>query len=128
VARCWIKVVALAGFKFNSAVSSTWRRARILIDLYGHGHWLDSHPRDGAEDKASLVPWGTSGWVSKTWDFIIPNTVYYVPVRDDPHPNGYVGPARTDSIVVVLNCGNHGGALDKANAWFSDPELYINPV
>ena len=128
VARCWIKVDALAGFVFKPNDATTWRGGRILVDLYGHGHWLDSHPQDGAEDESSCVSWGTSGWVLKTWDFIIPNTVYQVPVPYDPHPGGYTGPSQIDSIVMVLTCGLHGGALDRANGWFSDPVLYINPT
>jgi hypothetical protein len=129
VAKCWIKVSALAGFVYNPYNAATRRGARILIDLYGHGHWLDSYPNTAAQDIAIIVPWGTQGWVLKTWDFIVPSKTYTIPVQYDPHPTSpaYRGPSQINCIVMVLNCGNHGGGLDKANAWFSEPVLYINP-
>jgi hypothetical protein len=69
---------------------------------------------------ANYVNWGTSGWVEKTLDFIVPSTVYAD--GGDMYSSGQaVTPSGIIPWVQVSM------PTDSGQAWFADATLYINP-
>jgi hypothetical protein len=123
VAKCWIRTD-------NSTPAENadpYHGGRIGIDLYGplgdgqHITILDSYPHDGQEHLESMVRWGTSVWTLRTWDIIIPSTVYTQDVMGRTIPP-------TQITYFVLWAQAMQGAITSGNAWFADAELYINPT
>jgi hypothetical protein len=84
------------------------------------------HPND-VENVAGnwRVVWG-SDWTQVTWDLHIPTTYYtYVTTTVNGVPGIYTcNPVQINSMVAWFDVR---GATDTANAWFADPQLYINP-
>lgn len=130
VAKCWMKTE-------NSTPEENtdpYHGARIGLDLYviyadGSGGIVDSYPHDGAEHLASMVMWNTPNWTQKTWDIIIPHTVYTTYANGQNLPS----PSKVTHIVMwmqavddsLFNSSLIGSR--PARAWFADAELYINP-
>jgi hypothetical protein len=51
-----------------------WYGARTGVDLCGPNAIVDGHPNGGDGAYYSWVPFGTSNWEQREWDFVIPNT------------------------------------------------------
>jgi len=80
---------------------------------------VDGVPHDGVEHVASMVNWGTKGWKQKTWDFIVPDTIFTADRFGNPIP-----PTQITQIVAWLDVRP---ATELGKVWFADTELYINP-
>jgi hypothetical protein len=132
VAKCWIKI----DDNGNNATGGTaaWSGARIGIDLYnqenGHTYLLygissSTYPNTEAGNFAGYVHWGTTGWVQKTIDFVVP-TDYFT---KNWISGQTIPPTQTSSIIMWLQVWSSAlGSSEIGNAWFADAELYINPT
>jgi hypothetical protein len=80
---------------------------------------VDGHPHDGSEHIASVVRWGTVGWTLRTWDIIIPNTIYTTDSAGKTIP-----PSPITYMVLWLDVRPVSAT---GSVWFADGELYINP-
>jgi hypothetical protein len=130
VVKIWIKTSA------SSLGDTDYRHGgRIGIDFYAHtsvGYGiLDSAdtPIGDVSRAGSNIPtgdcvlnWGKD-WTQKGWDIIIPT---------DPYTQVFRGgvatpcdPVQINSLVLWLDVRP---IADQGQAWFSDSELYINPV
>jgi hypothetical protein len=70
------------------------------------------------------VPWGTD-WTLIQWDFIVPSTYYNYVTTDASFPNAMPSlPVQIDTMVPWFEGRN---LYDTAYAYFSEPELFINP-
>ena len=112
VASIWIRTD-------SSSTGDTSMGARLGIDLYGSGHIVDGYPGTHIDTTSNYVHWGTSTWTQRTYDFIVPNTVY-------THDQTGASISGTQINGVLLWIQARPGT-DNANAWFSDATLYINP-
>jgi hypothetical protein len=80
---------------------------------------VDGFPHGGAEHLASVVRWGTAGWVQKSWDYIVPDTVFTKDVYGNTIP---ASPITMFVFWIDLK------PIDTGKAWFADAEVYINPT
>lgn len=128
VAKCWMKTEP-------SALGDTnpFSGARIGVDLYNqesdHNYLLygiesSSYPNTGASERENYVNWGTTTWVQRIIDFVVPSDYFtYDHLTTQTIPSTQVS-----SIVVWMQVWSSSyGATDPARAWFADAELYINP-
>jgi len=122
VAKCWIKTD-------NSTPAENadpYHGGRIGIDLYGSkpdgslAGIVDGYPHDGAEHLYSMVMWGTTVWTQKTWDFIIPSTIYTKTTSGQT-----IDPTQVTHIVMWMQAMQVNDGTAIGNAWFADAELYI---
>jgi hypothetical protein len=106
------------------------------IDLYGGGNcvWVcwgpDWEPNPGGtqnttgNDGAQTVNWG-SDWTLRTIDFIVPTGTF----NYNPNTKTSVPAAAIDSFVPWIQVwSSDKGATDPSSGYFTDTELYINPV
>jgi hypothetical protein len=117
VAKCWIKV------DDTTQDATPLDGGRIGMDLYGPSGAgditiLDGFPHDGAEHIASVVNWGTTDWTLRTWDIVIPNTIY----TQDTEGN-VIPPTPITCMVLWLDVR----PVNLGICWFADAELHINP-
>lgn len=122
IAKCWILVDPT--YVYTGSDPAMYNGGRLGMDLYapkGDGTIciVDGHPHSGAEHIASEVNWGTKGWVQKTWDIIVPSTIYTKDV------NGIVIPP--SPITYMVLCLDVRPTTVAGLVWFADAELYINP-
>jgi hypothetical protein len=122
VAKCWILVDHTYVY---TGTAPAYSGGRLGMDFYapsGVGKYItivDGHPHDGSEHIASVVPWGTVGWTLRTWDIIIPNTIY---TKDSAGKT--IPPSPITCMVLWLDVKPVSA---KGSVWFADGELYINP-
>ena len=70
------------------------------------------------------VPWGTD-WTLIVWDFTVPTTYYTYVTTGASYPNAVsTSPVQIDTMVPWFEGRN---LSDNAYAYFSEPQLYINP-
>lgn len=112
VASVWIRTDP-------SSSGDTSMGARLGIDLYGSGQIVDGYPGTHMDTTSNYVHWGTSTWTQRTYDFIVPNTVY-------THDQTGASISGTQINGMLLWIQARPGT-DNSNAWFSDATLYINP-
>jgi hypothetical protein len=106
---------------------------RIGIDFYDNQEDIGGTSRTdgtiagamGVGGSNTFVPWGTSTWTQVTISFVVPKTQPYGD-QGLSNPEGFienqqVTPTWFTPWVQALNT-NDGG-----QAWFADPQLYINP-
>jgi hypothetical protein len=130
VGSCWIKIDPLpAGYTYED-----YAGARIGFDLRneagGHTYCLTTlqsatYPDTTAGVKANYVHWGTSGWVQRTIDFVVPADFF----NKDLYTGATIPSMQINSVSFWLQVwsGIYGGN-EPGNAWFADTELYINPT
>ncbi|MDD1744793.1 MAG: hypothetical protein LUQ20_03135, partial [Candidatus Methanoperedens sp.] len=125
--KCWIKISA-SGIGDTNPFSG----ARIGIDFYDSKRitGLQSDGKHGIypnEDAQAIsdhyVHWGTSGWVQRTIDFTVPNTMAS---DGTPYPEGQLH-TPTGMILWMQVWSSSYGSTDPGQAWFSEAALYINP-
>ena len=124
VAKCWIKTDS------STAVENAdpYHGGRIGIDFYapkGDGTIciVDGHPQSGQEHLDAMVKWGTSVWTLKTWDVIVPSTIYTMGNwGSTPIP-----PTQITQFVLWMQGMQVNDGTATGNAWFADAELYLNP-
>lgn len=122
IAKCWIKMDSST----PAENADPYHGGRIGIDFYGSKPdgtlvgIVDGHPHNGQEHLDSMVMWGTPGWVQKTWDFIIPSTIYITLVDGTP-----ISPTQITYIVLWTQAMQINDGTAMGNAWFADSELYI---
>jgi hypothetical protein len=68
------------------------------------------------------VPWGTPDWTQIVWDFIVPTSYYSWVWTPDALA---CDPVQIDSLVPWFEVRNI--VADDGFAWFSDPQLFVNP-
>jgi hypothetical protein len=124
VAKCWIKTDSST----LAENADPYHGGRIGIDLYGpKGDGtitiLDGYPHGGQEHLDSMVHWNTSVWTLRTWDIIIPSTVYTKDVTGRTIP-----PTPITQFVLWMQAMQVNDGTARGNVWFADAELYINPV
>jgi hypothetical protein len=95
------------------------------LDFYapggnGRSYIVDSYPHAGAEVASSIVTWGTTTWTQKTWDIIVPSTVY----TKATDGTVLVTPSKITGMIMWLQAIP---ITFQGVAWFADAELYINP-
>jgi hypothetical protein len=123
VAKCWIKTD-------NSTAAedaNPYNGGRIGIDFYasnGAGGIciVDGHPNTQAEHLAGMVMWNTPTWTLKTWDFIIPSTLYTTNLST----GATIPAAQVSYFVMWMQAIQVEDGTAKGNAWFADAELYLN--
>lgn len=124
VFSCWIKT-SESGFGDTDPFSG----ARIGIDFYGEGlrirGWQSAvYPETAQTIQQNYVPWGTGEWIQKTIEMVVPQTF-----RSD----GYLGYPRgvqvnpTTMVLWMQVWSSTYGATDPGQAWFANPQLFINP-
>jgi hypothetical protein len=70
------------------------------------------------------IPWGTD-WTLIVWDFTVPTTYYTYVTTGASFPNAMpCNPVQINTMVPWFEGRN---LYDNAYAYFSDPQLYINP-
>jgi hypothetical protein len=121
VATCWIKTDSTP----YTGQDVAYAGGRIGVDFFaprGDGTIavVDSYPHSGAEHIASIVRWGTTTWVQKVWDLIVPSTVYTTEANGTP----LTTPSQITEFVIWIQASPPTFA---GKAWFADAELYINP-
>ena len=91
-------------------------------DQFGHTGEGDEPDFSCVAGEICRVPWGTTDWTQIVWDFIVP-TSYYSWVWT----SGAVAcdAVQIDSLVPWFEVRNI--VADDGYAWFSDPELFVNP-
>lgn len=125
VAKCWIRTESSTPIEN----ADPYHGGRIGIDLYvpmGDGVHIgiaDSYPHSGQEHLDAMVRWGTPVWTLKTWDIIIPSTIYTQAWDGTPIP-----PTPITEFVLWMQGMQVNDGTAVGNAWFADAELYINPV
>jgi hypothetical protein len=126
VFTCWIKV--------DNGTPQDYSGARLGIDLNGivngvrvnlYGLQSSSYPTTPMGEVDNYVHWGTAGWVQKTIDFIVPSETF----NYDNYMCQSISPTQICEIAPWMQVWNsYGlGQYEQLNAWFADPELYINP-
>jgi hypothetical protein len=68
-----------------------------------------------------MVMFNTSQWTLRTWDIIVPSTIYTQDVDGVAIP-----PTQITYFVIWVDMVHVQGVT--ANSWFADAELYINPM
>ena len=127
VFKCWIQISA-SGLGDTNPYSG----ARLGIDFYD-SHRITGVQSDGQHgffpnetDQSvanNYVNWGTSGWVQKTIDLIVPNTFE----SDGSYYPSYQQQTPTGMILWMQVWSSTYGSTDPGHAWFSDATLNINP-
>jgi hypothetical protein len=76
------------------------------------------------EGNVVRIPWNTD-WTLIVWDFTVPSTYYTYVTTGASYPNAMpCNPVQIDTMVPWFE----GRTLfDNAYAYFSEPQLYINP-
>lgn len=99
-----------------------WMGARIGADMYAASGLvgIDTLPRTDQQVYDNWVPYGTSEWILRVWDFIVPSTYYTENLN-----NEQLSPAQ--QIRYVWPWLQVIPYADEGAAWFADPEIYINP-
>jgi hypothetical protein len=121
VAKCWIKTDSST----PAENADPYHGGRIGIDLYapnGAGSIciVDGYPHSGQEHYDAMVRWNTPNWTLKTWDFIVPSTIY----TTDHGTGKTIPPTQITYFVLWMQAL---GPDAPGNAWFADAELYLNP-
>jgi hypothetical protein len=126
----WIKTTAS-----SYGDTSTQSGGRIGVDFYGSLGGIrpiltpDGNPNFDDKDN-TYVHWGTSTWTKMTMDFYVAPTYDYVYASTGStgrYPDGaLVTPTGIIPWMQVWS-GTYGGD-DSGSAWFSNSELYINPI
>ncbi len=125
--KAWMKVDYVAGYQFSPEDANTWRGARIGVSYYGSTGIIEdiigpsgALPASAADSMACWVLWNTSGWVQKTMDFVVPETV----------PDRATGTLEVPVGIIpwfqVLGYPNNQ-PTSLGSGWMADAELYINP-
>jgi hypothetical protein len=112
VASIWIRTDP-------SSTGDTTMGARLGIDMYGSGHIVDGYPGTHIDTTTNYVHWGTTTWTQRTYDFIVPSTVY-----THDQTGATISGTQINGILLWIQARP---GTDNANAWFSDATLYINP-
>jgi hypothetical protein len=127
VAKCWMKID-------DGRPYDPFSGARIGIDLYntagGKNYILSSvhsptYPDTDEGIIANYVHWGTQGWVQRTIDFIVPSDYF----THDYRRNEEIPTTQVNAVIMWMQVwsSTYYGS-EPGNAWFADPELYINPT
>jgi hypothetical protein len=122
VAKCWIKTDS----NTPAENANPYHGARIGIDYYGPTGSggitiLDSRPNN-TDPLSVAVPWNTPTWTLRTWDIIIPSTIFTKDVAGHAIP-----PTQITQFVIWMQGIQLNDGTAKGSAWFADAELYINP-
>lgn len=122
-AKCWMKT----DNSTPAENADVYHGARIGIDFYapkGDGTIciVDGYPHDGQEHIDGMVRWNTPNWTLRTWNSIIPSTLYTKNLS-----TGETIPA-TPITHFVLWMQRMANIDSPGNAWFADAELYLNPT
>jgi hypothetical protein len=124
VAKCWIKTDS----NTPAENANPYHGARIGIDFYvpmGDGVHIGiefSRPND-SDPLSVAVPWNTPTWTLRTWDLVVPSTIYTKAWDGTPIP-----PTPITQFVLWMQGIQLNDGTAKGNAWFADAELYINPT
>jgi hypothetical protein len=127
VFKAWMKVDAVPGYKFNIYDPNTWRGARIGFEYYDDGGIVTgvsgpygTIPQPVEDTIANWVLWGTTGWVQRTIEVVVPNTVPRYVTNEPEVPQGII------AWFQVLGYPNDSPS-SLGSGWIADAELYINP-
>jgi hypothetical protein len=136
VASCWIKAEPSQLGDTNPASGG-----RIGIDLWytdNPPHWGNKNyilwgissstyenPYTYQGEVDNYVHFGTSVWMQRTIDFVVPDTYF----TKDQLTGQTISPVKPNVICMWTQVWSSTyGAADPARAWFADAELYINPT
>jgi hypothetical protein len=155
VMSCWVKTDACPsstdpqggvtiGWDFETSQSSAAPNSLAIVDVSSDGTQA-GHPTsaergwgvgtfgysiNGAAGLSQVggnvvrIPWGTD-WTLIQWDFTVPTTYYSYVTTGASYPNAMsCNPVQIDTMVPWFEGRN---LYDTANAYFSEPQLYINP-
>jgi hypothetical protein len=70
--------------------------------------------------------WNTATWTLKTWDFIVPSTIYNQ--NFGAWPPTPIPPSQITYFVMWAQAMQVNDETARGNAWFTDAELYLNPA
>lgn len=122
VFKCWIKIS-------NSGYGDTnpYSGARIGVDFYDSlrigSLQSPTYPETDGGVLANYVHWGTNGWVQRTIEFIVPNTM-----PTDGYPRSAGGSYIPTGVILWMQVWSSTyGSTDPGQAWFANAEFYINP-
>jgi hypothetical protein len=119
VFKCWIKVTTS-----SLPVDPCGAGARIGIDFYNAKRIgsleAPTYPDTAQGIYQNYVTWGTNGWVQRTIEFTVPQSM-----PADGYAGYAAGGSYTPTGMILWMQVQH--ANDPGQGWFSEPELYINP-
>jgi hypothetical protein len=155
VMSCWVKTAACPastdpqggasfGWDFETTSSSAAPNSLAIVDISSDGTQA-GHPTgaergwgvgafgysiNGAAGLSQVngnivrIPWGTD-WTLIVWNFTVPTTYYTYVTTGASYPNAMpCNPVQIDTMVPWFEGRN---LYDNAYAYFSEPQLYINP-
>ncbi len=103
----------------------------LMSPTYEHATYngVSNSPNSDAGVITNYVHWGTNGWVQRTIDFVVPQTI---PGDGYQTPTGASSPAGTPCVPMGMIpelqvWSSIYGGNDPGQAWFANTQLYINP-